>query len=336
MSDAAEKHFEPTPSRIAKAKREGNVVRAQELSANLAFIASAAAACGIVPLVAAAERRNVELAASGASPVAGTAAVIGLALVPLLAAAAAGAAAAIWQSGGLFSMTVAPRFERLHPIEGCKRMLSRETATHAVRALAAFLLASIAMIPILAGLAAASSYGLPLAVTAGIAWSGARRAVAVAAGIGLLFALAEFAVARKLWLQRLRMSFEEFKREIKEHDGDPQARSRRKALHRDLLRGALATVKDAAFLIVNPTHVAIALEYRPPDVPVPAVLVRAADAMALQAREVANEHRVPVVENVALARALFADARVGDPIPHAHYVAVAEIVAALMRTGAIA
>jgi flagellar biosynthesis protein FlhB len=336
MSDAAEKHFDPTPARITKAKREGNVVRAQELSANLAFIAAAMATCAIVPFIAAIERHALELGASGNAAIAEIGFIFALALVPLAAAALAGTAAAIWQSGGLFAVAVVPRFERMNPAEGCKRMISRETATHALRALAAFLLASAAMAPVLSRLAAASLYGLSVSATASIGWSGAQRAVAVSAGIGLAFALAEFAVARRLWLQRLRMSFEEFKREIKEHDGDPQTRSRRKALHRDLLRGALTDVKKAAFVVVNPTHVSVALEYRPPEVPVPTVLVRAVDAIALRAREIAAEHRVPVIENVALARALFADCRVGDPIPYVHYVAVAEIVAALVRAGALA
>jgi flagellar biosynthesis protein FlhB len=88
-------------------------------------------------------------------------------------------------------------------------------------------------------------------------------------------------------------------------------------------------------VVANPTHVAIALDYRPPDVPVPRVLVRAADAAAAHIRELAARHGIPVVENVALARALYRDARAGDVIPHAHYVAVAEVVAALMRSGAI-
>ena len=139
---------------------------------------------------------------------------------------------------------------------------------------------------------------------------------------------------RGAWLRKLRMSFEERKRESKEHDGDPFARGRRRALHRSLLRGAIAKVKDASFVVANPTHVAVALEYRPPDVPVPLVVVRAAGSAALRVRALAGVHRVPVIENVALARALYDDARVGQPIGRIHYVAVAEIVAALSRARA--
>jgi flagellar biosynthetic protein FlhB len=88
-------------------------------------------------------------------------------------------------------------------------------------------------------------------------------------------------------------------------------------------------------VIANPSHVAIALAYRPPAIPIPVVLVRAAEAAALRVRELASLARIPVVENAVLARELFADARPGRPIPPGHYVAVAEIVVALVRAGAL-
>jgi flagellar biosynthetic protein FlhB len=162
------------------------------------------------------------------------------------------------------------------------------------------------------------------------------RACVVAASVGLVFAVAEYGAVRRSWLRKLRMSFDEFKREIKEQDGDPMTRSRRKSLHRSLLRGSLKRVRDAAFVVVNPTHVAVALEYRPPSVTVPVVLVRAADAVALQVRDLARERGIPIVENPPLARALFSGVAAGAPISPEHYAAVAEVVIALHRSGALA
>jgi flagellar biosynthesis protein FlhB len=153
--------------------------------------------------------------------------------------------------------------------------------------------------------------------------------------VGLVFSIAEYGAARNAWLRRLRMSFDERKREVKEEEGDVVARGRRRALHRALVRSGLQRLKDAAFIVANPTHVAVALEYRPPEVAVPRVIVRAADAMALRVREAARGLRIPVIENVALARELYRDGRTGQPIPQAHYVAVAEVVAALMRSSLI-
>ncbi len=335
MSEEAEKPFDAPPSRIARARREGNVPRAQELGANLALAAAALAVVGTAPAIGGVVRHALATAAGGGVPAGGAAAAVRVALLPMAAAAGVGVIASIAQSGGPVVTAPAFKFERLNPVEGMKRMLSRESFTHGARAMAAFSIAACAIVPTLGDLARASSAVTPLPGIGQIAWRDAARAVFAAAAIGLLFSFAEYAAARRSWLRKLRMSFAELKRELKENDGDPLTRSRRKALHRSLLRGSIAKVKDASFVVVNPTHVAVALEYRPPSVPVPSVLVRAADEMALLVRELAVERSIPIVENVALARALYAGTRVGEPIAHEHYVAVAEVVAALYRSGAL-
>lgn len=333
--DSGEKTFDAPPSRIAKARREGNLPRAQEFSANLAFVAAALGVCAIAGPFGALAKEALRQATRGTFAVGAGVAIAALALVPAALAAASGVAGAFLQSGGLVLVALSVKFERMQPMEGLKRMVSREALTHGLRALVAFVLASAAMLPVLRDLASAGAVALSAQSVALIAWSGAQRVVWAAAAVGLLFAIGEYGVARRAWLRKLRMSLAELKRELKESDGDPLARGRRKALHRNLIRGALAKVKDAAFVVVNPTHIAIALEYRPPDVPVPTVLVRASDEMALRVREMATEHRVPIIENVPLARALYRDGAVGQPIAYEQYVAVAEIVAALIKSGAI-
>jgi flagellar biosynthetic protein FlhB len=331
VNDDSEKVFEATPHRIEKAKRDGNVARSSELSANLAFAAAACAVAGVAPLFGSAARGGFVAGASGATPWRSVAATVAFALVPIGSAAAAGIVASLLQTGGLHVSSVTAKLERLNPVEGLKRMASRETLSHAGRAAAAFGIATAAMTP--AFLAAASEMirMTTVSATAAAAWHAVEHTAFAACGTGLLFAFAEYGAARSAWLRKLRMSFEERKREAKEQDGDPFARNRRRSLHRSLLRGAIARVKDASFVVANPTHVAIALEYRPPEIAVPLVVVRAAGEAALRGRAQAEVHRVPVIEDVPLARMLYRDARVGQPIGRAHYVAVAEIVAALAR-----
>ncbi|MBC5802422.1 MAG: EscU/YscU/HrcU family type III secretion system export apparatus switch protein [Candidatus Eremiobacteraeota bacterium] len=132
------------------------------------------------------------------------------------------------------------------------------------------------------------------------------------------------------------MSFEELRRDHKASEGDPLLRGRRRQQHRALIRGSVTRVRDAAFVVSNPTHVAIALEYAPPAVAVPRVLVRAVDDGAREVKRLAREFGVPIVENVALARALLATTDVGEFIPPDAYGAIAAIVAVLLRTKAIA
>ncbi len=332
-ADSGEKSFDPTSSRLEKARAEGNIARSQEFGANLAFVCAVFGVIAIAPTFGAQARIAITEAARGQSVALATAVLFGCALVPMLAGACGGAFASLAQTGGLRVVAVSLKASRLSPVEGLRRMLSRDTLNHAVRASVAFAIAmAFVLASVRAAFSTAGAQASPLRFAA-LAWDGSLRVVFSAAAVGLAFSIGEYAVARAAWLSKLRMSLHDLKREVKEQDGDPHARARRKSFHRNLIRGALERVKDAAFVVVNPTHIAVALEYRPPEVAVPVVLVRASDGGALRVREEAAKHGVPIVENVPLARALFAQTTVGDVIPHDHYVAIAEIVASLTRAG---
>ncbi len=335
MSDASEKQFDATPSRIAKARREGNVPRSQEFSANFAFIAAAACVSAIAPAFTQLARHAIVNASRGAPANGDALGMVACAVGVAAAASCAAIAATLIQTGGVAFVLPSFRSSRIAPFEGLKRMVSRETGTHAFRAVLAFVLAGVAIAGSMRAVFAVAGASSNIMAVAATAWRGAQHAMFAAAGVGLVFAFVEYGAARRSWLAKLKMSLHELKRELKENDGDPATRARRKALHRNVLRGAVAKVKNAAFVIVNPTHIAVALEYRPPEVPVPVVLVRAAGEMALRVREEAARCGVPVIENIELARALFAQTDVGQAIPHDYYVAVAEIVAALIRSGAL-
>ncbi len=335
MSGDGEKHFDATPTRIAKAKREGNVPRAAEFGANLAFALAAASAAMVTPAIGDAAERAIAGAARGALPIADACLLLSWAMVPAAASAMGGGVASLVQNGGLATTAVGLKLERLAPGPSLRRMFSAEAITHALRASAAVATTIAFALPAMRDLFTAALRRAGVTSVAATAWTAAQHLVAAIVLLGMLFAFVEFAVSRRDWLRKLRMSFDEYKRERKEQDGDPLARSRRKALHRAISRSAVAKVKNAAFVIANPTHVAIALDYRPPFVSVPTVVLRSAGEMALRVRGLARECGIPTIENVPLARALYRDAHVGAPIPHEHYVAVAEIVIALTRSGAL-
>ena len=262
--------------------------------------------------------------------------ILGVALLPVGCGGIAGTLACILQAGGLTLVGIEPKLERLAPIEGLKRICSRETIAHSLRAVLAFTCAALAMAPILAAGTGAMLHSAGVYEAASGAWKATQEVAIAAVAVGLIFSIAEYAAARSTWLRKLRMSCEDRKREAKEEEGDGFSRGRRRAMHRALVRSGMQRIKDAAFVVSNPAHVAIALSYRPPDVPVPRVLVRATDELALRVRQLARRYRIPIVENVSLARALYHDCRIGEPIPQTHYVAVAEVVAALTRSLEIA
>ncbi len=329
-----DKPFEATPRRIARAKREGNVARAGELAANCGFAAAAICVTAVAPEFAALCATALQRSSRDAVPVL-CAEIVGTAVLPIGCAGLGATVAHLFAQGGPTFVAPVWKMERLDPIGGLKRIASRETLGHSLRASVAFCAAVAVMAPTLKGGALAMGASQSAAAVVSQAWYCARHLAFAACAVGFVFSFAEFAASRKAWLQRLRMSFEERKREVKDDEGDASARGRRRTLHRELLRGGMQRVKEASFVVVNPTHVAIAMAYRPPRVAVPEVLVSAAGDNALRVREIARRQGIPIVENASLARALYRDARAGCAIPHALYVAVAGVVAALLRQGAI-
>lgn len=327
---ADDKPFEPTHSRLEKARREGDVARSHDICAVSAFALSvavtAAAAAPLagafkIAIIAAVRRDNWKEDALHAGF---------LTLVPLAAAVLAAAAAAALQ-GGITVTWPAMKLARLAPPENIKRILSRETAFAALRSAATFLCAGFASAAAFAGVAGASMHFTGLESIAGQAWRGSLTAAGAACAAAALFAVGDYAAQIRRRRTRLRMSHDEMQRDRKEQEGDPVARGRRRTMHRQFARGSLGRVKKASFVIVNPEHVAVALEYKPPAVPVPRVLVRAADELAARVRAIAAEWGIPLVHNVAVARLLYQSS--GDYIPVECYAAIASIVAALHERG---
>ena len=157
------------------------------------------------------------------------------------------------------------------------------------------------------------------------------------ASVQVLVALA-FVAAGDLTLQQLRfrkklkMTKEEVKREMREDEGDPLIKSRRRRRHRELARGrARIEVPRADALVVNPTHIAIAIRYRKDESKAPRVIAKGKGVLAELMRDLARENGVPIVQDVPLARLLYKKVRVGREVPADTYKAVAAVLAFVYR-----
>jgi flagellar biosynthesis protein FlhB len=339
VTDSGDKRYDATPSRRQRARRDGNVARSGELTSLAAFGAATLAAGAAVPAAAGAALTSLRDVAAhpiggGVSP--GLASIALAGLVPAAAAACAASGVALAQGGGLHVTGVRIDLKRLNVVAGLKRMLGGEAFVGVARAALAFGAALLAMLPLAADVVGAGAAVRAPGDAAALVASVALRACCAALAVGAVFALADYALARRRWLRGLKMSFDELKRDAKENDGDPQVRARRKSAYRAVVRGAIGRTREASFLVVNPAHVAVAIRYAPPQVPVPQILVRALDDAALRVKAIARRHGIPVVEDVALARLLFAHGESGRAIPPETYLAVAQIIAALAREGVLA
>lgn len=144
----------------------------------------------------------------------------------------------------------------------------------------------------------------------------------------LILALADFAYQKWQNLQSMKMTKQEVKDEMKNYDGDPKIKQKRRQIQLQMSRQRMMKdVKDADVVITNPTHLSVALKYEEATMRAPVVVAKGADLLALKIREIAKENSVPLVENKPLARALYRDAEVGDPVPQKLFKAVAEILA---------
>ena len=147
-----------------------------------------------------------------------------------------------------------------------------------------------------------------------------------------LWAGVDIALQHMRFRKRMKMTKEEAKREYKEEDGDPVMKGRRRRKHRELSKGRAALeVPRADALVVNPTHVAIAIRYRPGESSAPRVTAKGKGQLAEYMRDLARENGIPIVENIALARLLYRRVKVGRSVPADTYKAIAAILAYVYR-----
>jgi flagellar biosynthetic protein FlhB len=145
----------------------------------------------------------------------------------------------------------------------------------------------------------------------------------------------DYFLQRRNYEQSLRMTKQEVKQESKDTDGNPLIRGRMRRLRRALMRKLLAKdVQRATAVITNPTHYAVALEYRPETMSAPVVVAKGRNLLAERIKQLARWHEIPIIENRVLARALYKSTDIGQSIPPQLYAAVAEILAFLYRTQA--
>lgn len=337
--DAAERSEAATPRRIEKAREQGQVALSREAAGFAALLLATGA--GVVALQAAGPALLVAMRAvlerghalDMADATAALALVAVWLVVPVSCAAAIGAVVAtLLQTRGMVSAKLlVPRLDKVSPWAGLKRMFGME-------ALAEFLRSMLKLG--LVGAALWVALGDPAALQAALHTpAGAMLQEAAAATarlvVAALVAFAAIAVLDLLWvrfrhLHMLRMSRQELREELKESEGDPMLRARRRQQREARSRQRMmAAVPQAAVVITNPTHYAVALAYGGGDA-APKVVAKGVDELAARIRATAEASGVPLVANPPLARALHR-LEVGAEIPAEHYQAVAEIIAFVWR-----
>jgi flagellar biosynthesis protein FlhB len=339
-----EKTEKPTPQRLKKARKEGQIPRTQELGTWL----GAAVASVLLPMMvgnAYDETRALflQIGDVAAQPETSKISVLlGQALAAFLwtlmpmalALMVTGVAASAAQGGvSIATKGMKPTLKKLNPFPGIKRMFGTQGIWEAVKAL--IKTAALATVVIVTSDRAqelvSASGALPLsAVTATFAESAVLmfRVVAVT---GLVIAVADYAVVRTKTMKQLKMSKYEIQQEHKQSEGDPHMKAQRRSVQMSMSRNRMMSeVATADVLLVNPVHVAVALKYEAAK-GAPRVVAKGAGEVAAKLRERAAEARVPLVQDIPLARALHASCEIGQEVPPQLFTAVARVLAFVMH-----
>jgi len=158
------------------------------------------------------------------------------------------------------------------------------------------------------------------------------RIIMEAALLMLVLAIPDVIFQKRQFKKRLMMTRQEVKEERKMFEGDPLIKGRLKERMREIMsRNMTINVPKADVVVTNPTHFAVAVEFDPLTMAVPTITAKGADEMAMRIRTLAKENGVPIIENRPLARALYAEADVGDAIPEAYYEAISRILAHIAK-----
>ncbi|CAI9399366.1 EscU/YscU/HrcU family type III secretion system export apparatus switch protein [Nocardioides sp. T2.26MG-1] len=333
-----EKSEKPTTKRRKENRKEGQVPRTPELGAWAALLLIAMFLPGLVGREIDSLRKLTTVAFSSTSDANPDLALhllgqglrhVLLTLVLLGAGIAVISVSGALGQGGFFLATksIKPKLSKINPLPGFKRMFGPQALWEGAKMLMRSTVVALlvwgtvkSMLPLIGGL-------VPIPVVLdqfGSHAVGMIRNIAVA---GVLLAGADYLVKRHQTGKKTRMSKDEVKQEHKQSEGDPllkgAIRSRQLAASRNRM---MADVPTADVVLVNPTHVAVALRYDP-ERGAPRVVARGAGVIAAAIRERATEARVPLVRDVPLARALYTSTTVGQEIPTELFAAVAQVLA---------
>ncbi len=342
-----EKTEKPTPQRLKKARREGQIPRTQELGT---WLGVATASVLLPMLVGTAfeevQELFVQVGAVAKNPEpAALSVLMGQALsaflVTVLPTAVAmmvvGTVAAAAQGGVTFATKgMKPTLKKLNPFPGIKRMFGTQGLWEAVKALLkTAALATVVLVTSDRAQALVSSAGaLSLHAVTEVFTDSAILMFRVVAVTGLVIAVADYVVVRMKTMKQLKMSKYEITQEHKQSEGDPYMKAHRRSVQMAMSRNRMmAEVAEADVLLVNPVHVAVALKYEAAK-GAPRVVAKGAGEVAAKLRERAAEARVPLVQDIPLARALHASCDIGQEVPAQLFTAVARVLAFVMHLGA--
>ncbi|MEW5739547.1 MAG: EscU/YscU/HrcU family type III secretion system export apparatus switch protein [Myxococcota bacterium] len=330
-----EKTHQPTQQKLREARKKGQIPRSKLFTSATVTLSGLAATLAFAG-ESAVRLRGWTVSLVGLQVKSPTDAlwesvrVLALCVTPTLVGALLGAIASSVMTAGLQVQAdaVAPKFDRLNPVEGFKKLFSVRQLIDVLKGL---LVAAIIAWLVWGAVRDAAPWALR-----GISHDGAgaflallsllRPAILKASAVLLVLGVGDWALARRRHIKDLMMSHEDVKQEHKNSEGDPHHKAKRKAEHKKLASGGSARgVQKATAVVVNPTHIAVALRYDESECEAPYIVAKGREEDALKIRKEAQSQGIPVIRDIPLARSLV-HYDVGEEVPEELYQAAAAVL----------
>jgi flagellar biosynthetic protein FlhB len=342
-ADGQEKTEDPSEKRLRESREKGDIARSRELTTFLMVISAALFLYVFGPGMMASfeqvmvaglslDRDHVFDMTKAVDLILGMAVASLLMITPFLILMLAVAVIGSSLLGGFNFSTkaLAPKFEKLNPLSGIKRMVSAQALMELLKALAKFslvLLVAVAFIYLVFGELISLGMEAEKQALAHAAKIIIEAFIVVSLAL-IVVAIVDVPFQIYQHQNKLKMTKQEVKEEYKQQEGNPEVKARIRRIQMEMSqKRMMQKVPEADVVITNPTHFAIALAYKPKEMSAPIVLAMGADFQALQIRTMAAEHDIAIIEAPALARALYYNAEIDRPIPDGLFRAVAAVLA---------
>ncbi|KIM11011.1 MAG: flagellar biosynthesis protein FlhB [Sulfuricurvum sp. PC08-66] len=342
MADDQEKTEEASDKKIEDARKEGNVPKSQDVSGLFALFVAILAFLALFPFIGQHMMATFVYLFGVMNEPFGREMLSGvvynlareflLMVMPLaLAVAIAGVLGNLAQFGFLFTTKpLVPDFKKIDPIKGLANLFSLKKVIEGFKiTLKAFVTMGVAFIFFWMFIKELPTIAL-FEYKAQLEWLASKALIIalVMLLITFVFALADLVIVRQQYFKKLRMSKQEVKDEMKQMEGDPLIKQKIRQIQMQMSRKRMmSAVPNADVVITNPTHYAVALEYKPKKHKAPIVVAKGMNNIALKIKEIARENGVHITQNPPLARALYKGVDLEREIPEELYNAVAEVLA---------
>lgn len=343
MADSGSKTEKATPKKRRDQRKEGNVLQSKDVAGLVtlagSFFALSVFFEGMVNSIAQFMVRFIGLSGTATDTSMGNVGSISSlflvtlakSIVPfLLVCVLLGIIGSGMQTRFLFaSKNLKPKFSRLNPLEGFKKLFSLQNVVELVKSILKLIVLIVLTYSLLKSDMAGTVKTMNLDITKSVAFTFTMLKNLIIRIIIVFVAIAALDYLYQWWSfeRKMMMSKQEVKEEFKQTEGNPEIKGRIKSIQQQRARmRMMQAVPDADVIIRNPTHFAVALKYDVDRNAAPVVLAKGQDELALRIIAVGEENKVPVVENRPLARALYAETEINGEILQEHYGAVAEIL----------